>query len=95
MPSSPTLPAWTVPIDGCSIRATPPSVPRGLDARRPRAAPAVIGRSVDGDTVYLCAADRDGNVVSLIQSLYAAFGSGVHVPGTGVTLHNRGSGFTS
>ncbi len=52
-----------------------------------------VGRSVDGDTVYLCAADRDGNVVSLIQSLYAAFGSGVYVPGTGVTLHNRGFGF--
>jgi gamma-glutamyltranspeptidase/glutathione hydrolase len=48
---------------------------------------------VDGDTIYLCAADRDGTVVSLIQSLYAAFGSGVHVPGTGVTLHNRGFGF--
>ena len=54
-----------------------------------------VGRSTDvgGDTIYLCAADRDGNVVSLIQSLYAAFGSGVHVPGTGVTLHNRGFGF--
>lgn len=52
-----------------------------------------VGRSVDGDTIFLCAADRDGNVVSLIQSLYAAFGSGVHVPGTGVTLHNRGFGF--
>lgn len=59
------------------------------EAHRP-----VIGRSVDGDTVFLCAADRDGNVVSLIQSLYAAFGSGVHVSGTGVTLHNRGAGFT-
>jgi gamma-glutamyltranspeptidase/glutathione hydrolase len=55
--------------------------------------PRTVGRSVDGDTIYLCAADRDGNVVSLIQSLYAAFGSGVHVPGTGVTLHNRGFGF--
>jgi gamma-glutamyltranspeptidase/glutathione hydrolase len=54
---------------------------------------SLVGRSVDGDTIYLCAADRDGNVVSLIQSLYAAFGSGVHVPGTGVTLHNRGFGF--
>jgi gamma-glutamyltranspeptidase / glutathione hydrolase len=52
-----------------------------------------VGRSVDGDTIYLCAADRDGNVVSLIQSLYAAFGSGVNVPGTGITLHNRGFGF--
>ena len=82
-------------------------VPTGmlLDPRRARASAAqiaptaaaeqsrTIGRSVDGDTIYLCAADRDGNVVSLIQSLYAAFGSGVHVPGTGVTLHNRGFGF--
>jgi gamma-glutamyltranspeptidase/glutathione hydrolase len=55
--------------------------------------PRTVGRSVDGDTIYLCAADREGNVVSLIQSLYAAFGSGVHVPGTGVTLHNRAFGF--
>ncbi|MBV9327410.1 MAG: gamma-glutamyltransferase [Chloroflexi bacterium] len=67
-------------------------------ARRvgPTAAPSLprtVGRSVDGDTIFLSAADRDGNVVSLIQSLYAAFGSGVHVPGTGVTLHNRGFGF--
>jgi gamma-glutamyltranspeptidase/glutathione hydrolase len=62
----------------------------------PTAAPSLprtVGRSVDGDTIYLCAADRDGNIVSLIQSLFAAFGSGVHVPGTGVTLHNRGFGF--
>jgi gamma-glutamyltranspeptidase/glutathione hydrolase len=57
------------------------------------AVPRTVGRSVDGDTIFLCAADRDGNVVSLIQSLYAAFGSGVHVPETGVTLHNRGFGF--
>jgi gamma-glutamyltranspeptidase/glutathione hydrolase len=47
----------------------------------------------DGDTIYLCTADADGMVVSLIQSLFSAFGSGVHVPGTGVTLHNRGGGF--
>jgi len=51
-------------------------------------------RAMAGDTVYLCAADRDGMVVSLIQSLYSGFGSGVHVPGTGITLHNRGFGFT-
>jgi gamma-glutamyltranspeptidase/glutathione hydrolase len=47
----------------------------------------------DGDTIYLCAADRDGNMVSLIQSLFSGFGSGVLVPGTGVTLHNRAFGF--
>jgi gamma-glutamyltranspeptidase/glutathione hydrolase len=47
-----------------------------------------------GDTIYLCAVDRDGNIASLIQSLYSAFGSGIVAPGTGVMLHNRGSLFT-
>ena len=47
-----------------------------------------------GDTVYLAAADRFGNVISLINSLYDSFGSGIVVPGTGVALHSRGSGFS-
>ncbi len=54
---------------------------------------AHVGDPSRGDTIYLCAADRDGMMVSLIQSLYSAWGSGVHVPGTGITLHNRGWGF--
>jgi gamma-glutamyltranspeptidase/glutathione hydrolase len=58
-----------------------------------RVAPGARSAAGDGDTIYLCAADRDGNVVSLIQSLYSGWGSGVLVPGTGVTLHNRGFGF--
>lgn len=45
-------------------------------------------------TVYLATADRDGSVVSLIQSNYMGFGSGIVVPGTGVALHNRGACFT-
>ncbi len=45
------------------------------------------------NTVYLIATDERGNVVSMIQSLYAGFGSGLVVPGTGVVLHNRGSLF--
>jgi gamma-glutamyltranspeptidase / glutathione hydrolase len=50
--------------------------------------------SEGGDTIYLSVIDRDGNIVSLIQSLYSSFGSGVVAPGTGVMLHNRGGLFT-
>src|SRR5262249_43390741 len=47
----------------------------------------------EGDTVYLCAVDREGNIVSLIQSIYQSFGSGVMVDGMGFYLHNRGALF--
>jgi gamma-glutamyltranspeptidase/glutathione hydrolase len=46
-----------------------------------------------GDTVYLTAADGNGNFISLIQSLFSDFGSGVVAGDTGIVLHNRGSGF--
>ena len=51
------------------------------------------GELAAGGTVYLCTADRDGMMVSLIQSNYHGFGSGIVVPGTGIALHNRGLGF--
>jgi gamma-glutamyltranspeptidase/glutathione hydrolase len=44
-----------------------------------------------GDTTYLAAVDRDGNMVSLIQSIYERFGSGIAVQGAGFTLQNRGA----
>jgi len=50
--------------------------------------------SSGGDTIYLSTIDRDGNIVSLIQSLYSSFGSGIVPPDTGVMLHNRGALFT-
>lgn len=49
---------------------------------------------VDGDTIYLCAADGDGNAVSLIQSNYMGVGAGMVVPGYGIELHNRGCYFS-
>ncbi len=47
-----------------------------------------------GGTVYMCTADKDGNMVSHIQSNYMNFGSGVVIPGTGIALHNRGNNFS-
>ncbi|MDX1983633.1 MAG: gamma-glutamyltransferase family protein, partial [Bryobacteraceae bacterium] len=46
-----------------------------------------------GDTIYLSAVDKDGNMISLIQSIYLSFGSGVAVEGYGFHLHNRGGLF--
>jgi gamma-glutamyltranspeptidase/glutathione hydrolase len=53
--------------------------------RQPQRAAAALG----GDTTYLCATDRDGNAVSLIQSIFAAFGSRVIAGDTGVIMNNR------
>jgi gamma-glutamyltranspeptidase/glutathione hydrolase len=46
-----------------------------------------------GGTVYLCAADSQGMMISFIQSNYAGFGSGVVIPGTGIAMQNRGACF--
>jgi len=46
------------------------------------------------DTIYLSVVDRDGNMVSLIQSNYSGFGSGLVPDGAGFMLHNRGALFT-
>ena len=46
-----------------------------------------------GDTVGVAAADSDGYAVSLIQSVYHAFGSGLIDPATGILFHNRGTSF--
>ena len=47
-----------------------------------------------GGTIYLCTADGEGNMVSWIQSNYTTFGAGVAVPGTGISLQNRGANFS-
>jgi gamma-glutamyltranspeptidase/glutathione hydrolase len=59
-----------------------------------RALSPAHGNPARGGTVYLTAADESGMMVSYIQSNYAGFGSGVVVPGTGISLQNRGFGFS-
>ncbi|MFL5804488.1 MAG: gamma-glutamyltransferase family protein [Roseiflexaceae bacterium] len=72
--------------------------PAYLAARRALIGPAAgsfgPGSPPRGGTVYLCAADSEGRMVSMIQSNYMGFGSGVVVPGWGIALQNRGHGFT-
>jgi gamma-glutamyltranspeptidase/glutathione hydrolase len=53
-----------------------------------------ITTSQGGDTIYMSVIDRDGNIVSLIQSNYNGFGSGLVPAGTGFMLHNRGGLFS-
>ncbi len=69
-----------------------------IDSRRASIDPAraqvpAPGHPQRGGTAYLCAADGDGLLVSLIQSNFLGFGSGVHVPEWGINLNNRGSSF--
>ncbi len=79
---------------GSPPRWPPPSLPRcarrsirGARGRR-RALPD------RGDTIFLCVVDEHGGAVSLIESLFMNFGSGIVAEGTGVVLHNRGSYFS-
>ncbi|MFG1432913.1 gamma-glutamyltransferase family protein [Xanthobacter sp. V2C-8] len=65
---------------------------RLIDPRR--AQPFAPGNPVKGGTIYLTAADASGMMVSFIQSNYMGFGSGVVLPEWGVSLQNRGFGFS-
>ena len=58
-----------------------------------RASVATAHAEPDGGTIYMCAADRDGMLVSLIQSNFSGAGSGLRVGEWGINLHNRGSAF--
>src|SRR5439155_950910 len=65
-----------------------------LDPARAADRPAAGKPLTASETIYLTVADSAGNMVSFINSLYDAFGSGVVVPGTGFALQDRGAGFT-
>lgn len=59
-----------------------------------QARPATVLGNDQGSTVYFAVADRWGNMVSFVNSLFSGFGSRVTIPGYGFTLANRGRGFT-
>jgi len=65
---------------------------RAIDRARAKDHPA--GEPRAGGTVYLTTADENGMMVSYIQSNYMGFGSGIVVPGTGISMQNRGHGFS-
>jgi gamma-glutamyltranspeptidase/glutathione hydrolase len=80
------------PPDAMLDRGYLASRARLIDAKR--AQEFGPGEPPTGGTVYVATGDADGTMVSLIQSNYMGFGSGVVVPGTGISLQNRGAGFS-
>lgn len=82
-----------IPIERLLGKAYAAEQRKNIDPQRARAS-AETAIEQDGDTMYLCVADGEGNVVSLIQSLYMGFGSGIAGGESGVLLHNRGSYFS-
>ncbi len=67
---------------------------RLIEPRRAMAPPKPGAAMRGSDTVYIATADREGNAVSLVSSIFTYFGSGMVVPGTGICLHNRGCSFS-
>lgn len=89
----------TVPARAMLDKATAATRAKAIDPARaacdvPPAQYASVSGLKGSETIYLTVVDKDGNIVSLIQSIYSEFGSGFTAPGTGVLLHNRGSLFT-
>ena len=84
-----------VPVDGLVSLGYARERAKRIDLEKancevPPGKPLEIGR----DTIYMSAVDAEGNIISLIQSLYSSFGSGVVVDEFGFALHNRGALFT-
>src|SRR2546426_9420649 len=84
-----------VPVEAMLSKAYARERARLIDPRRAKASvDAGALPTHGGDTTYLCAVDAAGNIVSLIQSNFANFGSGVVPEGAGFALQSRGGLFT-
>ncbi|MBA2756440.1 MAG: gamma-glutamyltransferase family protein [Chloroflexi bacterium] len=82
-----------VPVDGLLAPDRIARLAAGIDRRRASSPPRATNPP-GGGTVYLATVDADGNAVSLIESNYLGFGSGVVDPDTGIHYQNRGSYFS-
>ena len=90
---------WVTDPDAMPVPASTLLSDRWVESRRQAIDPARAGTPDPGEpqpggTAYLCAADASGMFVSLIQSNFIHFGSGVHVPEWGINLNNRGFSFS-
>lgn len=85
----------TVPVEGILSKAYGIERAKRIDLTKANCdVPAGQPIEAGPDTTYLCAVDKEGNMISLIQSTYYAFGSGLVADGTGFTLQNRGGLFS-
>jgi gamma-glutamyltranspeptidase/glutathione hydrolase len=83
-----------VPLDRLLSKAHAKSLCSRVNPARASSPTPGTNADTGGDTIVLSTADRDGNMVAWVNSLYSIFGSGVTVPGYGISLHNRGGLFT-
>jgi gamma-glutamyltranspeptidase len=81
-----------VPVDTMLADATLDAHARSIDMQRARPWPHVSG---PGDTVFIGATDRDGRSVSVLQTVYFDWGSGIVAGDTGILWHNRGASFST
>jgi gamma-glutamyltranspeptidase/glutathione hydrolase len=83
-----------VPLERLLSKAHAQSLCGKVDPKRASVSKAGGNAESGGDTIVLSTADRFGNMVAWVNSLYSGFGSGLTVPGYGLTLHDRGGLFT-
>jgi gamma-glutamyltranspeptidase/glutathione hydrolase len=83
-----------VPLERLLSKAHAESLCGKVDPDRASVSKAGGNADSDGDTIVLTTADRFGNMVAWVNSLYDSFGSGLTVPGYAITLHDRGGLFT-